>query len=142
MAQRSCDLSFCSQLVAAYGGFRGVGLTAGETVLIAPAIGNYGGEAAHVALAMGARVIAMGHNKYALSEPKALAPKRVNTVVVSEDVEIDLAAIAKYRPVNVFQNFAPPIATNKSHIQAAFLSIRPGGPINFMGCLKKGGIPK
>ncbi|KAI1772198.1 alcohol dehydrogenase GroES domain-containing protein [Hypoxylon cercidicola] len=127
------DLAFFSQLVVSYGGFRDVALTAGETVLIAPATGNFGGAAVHVALAMGARVIAMGRNERILAELKGLAPGRVETITLSGSVETDVANIAKYGPVDVFQDFSPPMATNKSHIRAGILSVRPGGRVNFMG---------
>ncbi|KAI0120803.1 alcohol dehydrogenase GroES domain-containing protein [Hypoxylon sp. NC0597] len=127
------DLAFYPQLVVAYGGFRDVGLIAGETVLITPATGNFGGAAVHVALAMGARVIAMGRNEKILAELKALAPERVETLALSGSVDTDVAALAKYGPIDVFQDFTPPMATNLSHIQAGILSVRVGGRINFMG---------
>ncbi|KAI2629948.1 alcohol dehydrogenase GroES domain-containing protein [Hypoxylon sp. NC1633] len=130
------DFAFYSQLVVPYGGFRDVGLTPGETVLIAPATGNFGGAAVHVALAMGARVIAMGRNEKILAELKALAPRRVETVVLSGTIETDRVAIAKYGPVDVFHDISPPMATNKSHIQAGILSVRPGGRVNLMGNVK------
>ncbi|XXG96202.1 hypothetical protein Hte_002483 [Hypoxylon texense] len=135
------DLAFYSQLVVSYGGFRDVALTAGETVLITPATGNFGGAGVHVALAMGARVIAMGRNEKILAELKAVAPGRVETVVLSGNVETDVANIAKYGPVDVYQDFSPPMATNKSHIQAGILSVRPGGRVNFMGNVKDLEVP-
>ncbi|KAI1134264.1 alcohol dehydrogenase GroES domain-containing protein [Hypoxylon sp. FL0543] len=135
------DLAFYPQLVVAYGGFRDVGLTAGETVLITPATGNFGGGAVHVALAMGARVIAMGRNEKILAELKALAPDRVETLTLSGSVDTDVAALAKYGPIDVFQDFTPPMATNFAHIQAGILSVRPGGRINFMGNVKDLEVP-
>ena len=45
--------------VVGYGGLRRIELQAGETVIIAPATGGFGGAATMAALAMGARVIAM-----------------------------------------------------------------------------------
>ncbi|KAI0887744.1 alcohol dehydrogenase GroES domain-containing protein [Annulohypoxylon maeteangense] len=135
------DVAFYAQLVVPYGGFRDVGLTAGGTVLITPATGNFGGAAVHVALAMGARVIAMGRNEKILAELKALAPGRVDTVVFSGDLEADVASIAKYGPVDVFQDLTPPMATNTSHIQAGILSVRTNGRVNLMGNVKDLEIP-
>ncbi|KAI6084058.1 alcohol dehydrogenase GroES domain-containing protein [Hypoxylon rubiginosum] len=135
------DLAFFSQLVPPYGGLRDVALTAGETVLIAPATGNFGGAAVHVALAMGARVIAMGRNEAILAELKVLAPGRVDTIVLSGSVEADVANIARYGPVDVFQDWSPPMATNKAHIRAGILSVRPGGRVSFMGNVKDFEIP-
>ncbi|KAI0835057.1 alcohol dehydrogenase GroES domain-containing protein [Hypoxylon sp. FL0890] len=135
------DLAFYPQLLVAYGGFRDVGLTAGETVLITPATGNFGGAAVHVALAMGARVIAMGRNEKILAELKAVAPEKVETLTLSGSVDTDIAALAKYGPIDVFQDFTPPMATNVSHIQAGILSVRIGGRISFMGNIKDLEIP-
>ncbi|KAI1407050.1 alcohol dehydrogenase GroES domain-containing protein [Hypoxylon sp. FL1857] len=135
------DLAFYPQLVVAYGGFRDVGLTAGETVLITPATGNFGGAAVHVALAMGARVIAMGRNEKILTELKAVFPEKVETLTLSGSVDTDIAALAKYGPIDVFQDFTPPMASNLSHIQAGILSVRIRGRINFMGNVKDLEIP-
>ncbi|KAI1446529.1 alcohol dehydrogenase GroES domain-containing protein [Annulohypoxylon stygium] len=136
------DVAFYGQLVVAYGGFRDVGLTAGETVLVSPATGNFGGAAVHVALAMGAgRVIAMGRNESILAELKAVAPGRVETVVLSGDVDTDVANIAKYGPVDVYQDFTPPTATNFAHIQAGILSVRINGRVSLMGNVKDLEIP-
>ncbi|KAI2470218.1 alcohol dehydrogenase GroES domain-containing protein [Annulohypoxylon bovei var. microspora] len=135
------DVAFHSQLVVPYGGFRAVDLTAGETVLISPATGNFGGAAVHVALAMGARVIAMGRNEKILAELKAVAPGRVETVVYSGNVETDVANIAKYGPVDVYQDLSPPMTTNTSHIQAGILSVRVNGRVNLMGNVKDLDLP-
>ncbi|KAI1370361.1 alcohol dehydrogenase GroES domain-containing protein [Hypoxylon crocopeplum] len=135
------DVAFFSQLSVPYGGFRDVGLTAGEAVLIAPATGNFSGAAVHVALAMGARVIAMGRNESILAELKALAPGRVDTLTLSGSVDTDVAAIAKYGPVDVFMDFSAPMVTNHSHIKAGILSVRPGGRVSLMGNVKDLEIP-
>jgi NADPH:quinone reductase-like Zn-dependent oxidoreductase len=52
-------LTWIGMPVVGYGGLRRVRLQAGETVIIAPATGGFGGAATMAALAMGARVIAM-----------------------------------------------------------------------------------
>ncbi|KAI1100362.1 alcohol dehydrogenase GroES domain-containing protein [Jackrogersella minutella] len=135
------DVGFYSQLVVAYGGLREVNLTAGETVLITPATGNFGGAAVHVALAMGARVVAMGRNEFILAGLKAVAPGRIDTIVLSGSVEADMAAIAKYGPIDVFQDFSPPMVENKSHIQAGILSVRINGRVSLMGNVKDLEIP-
>ncbi|KAI0382361.1 alcohol dehydrogenase GroES domain-containing protein [Hypomontagnella monticulosa] len=135
------DIAFYPQLAVAYGGFRDVGLTTGETVLISPATGNFGGAGVHVALAMGARVIAMGRNLEILAELKALAPGRVETIMMSGNLEMDLAAITAHGTIDVFQDFTPPMATNFAHIHAGILSLRIGGRIGFMGNVKDLEIP-
>ncbi|KAI1211183.1 alcohol dehydrogenase GroES domain-containing protein [Annulohypoxylon truncatum] len=136
------DAAFYAQLVVPYGGLRDVKLIAGETVLISPATGNFGGAAVHVALAMGAgRVVAMGRNEKILAELKALAPGKVETVVFSGSVEADVASIAKYGPVDVFLDLTPPMAKNTSHIQAGIMSMRPKGRVSMMGNVNALEIP-
>jgi threonine dehydrogenase-like Zn-dependent dehydrogenase len=135
------DLGYFGQLAVPYGGLRDVNLTAGETILIAPATGNFGGAAVHVALAMGARVVAMGRNEQILSELRDLAPGRVETVKMSGNVEADVAALAGFGKVDVFLDFTPPVATNTSHITAGILSVRPGGRVSLMGGIEELTIP-
>ena len=49
------DLAFFGQMSTAYGGLRSVNVRAGETVLVVPATGTFGGAAVRIALAMGAK---------------------------------------------------------------------------------------
>lgn len=135
------DLGFFGQLVIPYGGLRDVKLSAGETVLITPATGNFGGAAVHVALAMGARVIAMGRNASILAELKALATNRVDTVTISGDEETDLAALSKLGPIDVFYDLTPRKVKNPSHVRAGIRSVRVGGRISFSGGLADFNFP-
>ncbi|OTB08395.1 hypothetical protein M426DRAFT_317017 [Hypoxylon sp. CI-4A] len=131
------ELGSLSQLAVPYGGLADVGLKPGETVLIAPATGSFSSAAVHVALAMGARVIAMGRNETALEGLKKLAePGRVETVKISGDVQEDVNSLAKFGPIDVFFDISPRAASKSSHIKAGLLSLRPGGRMNLMG-----GIP-
>ncbi|KAI1089686.1 alcohol dehydrogenase GroES domain-containing protein [Rostrohypoxylon terebratum] len=126
-----------SQLVVPYGGLADVDLKPGETVLIAPATGSFSSAAVHVALAMGARVIAMGRNETALADLKKLAePGRVETVKISGDVEEDLNALSKFQPIDVYFDISPRPASTSSHIRASIFSLRAGGRMSLMG-----GIP-
>ncbi|KAI1754830.1 alcohol dehydrogenase GroES domain-containing protein [Xylaria castorea] len=134
------DLGYFGQLAVPYGGLREANLIAGETVLIAPATGNFGGAAVHVALAMGARVIAMGRNEQILSELRDLAPGRVETVKMSGATEADVAALAKFGKVDVFLDLTPPV-TNTEHIKAGILSVRPNGRVSLMGGISELTIP-
>ncbi|OTA94210.1 hypothetical protein M434DRAFT_394964 [Hypoxylon sp. CO27-5] len=83
----------------------------------------------------------MGRNEKILAELKAIAPEKLDTITLSGSVDTDVAALAKYGPIDVFQDFTPPMATNLSHIQAGILSVRAGGRINFMGNVKDLEIP-
>ena len=69
------DLGYLAQLSITYGGLRDVDVQPGETVLVAPATGSFGGSAVHVALAMGANVVAMGRNEEVLRELEGVAKR-------------------------------------------------------------------
>ncbi|KAI0543819.1 alcohol dehydrogenase GroES domain-containing protein [Xylaria curta] len=135
------DLGYFGQFAVPYGGLREANLIAGETVLIAPATGNFGGAAVHVALAMGARVIAMGRNEQILSELRDLAPGRVETVKISGNAETDIAALAKFGKVDVFLDLTPPTVTNTGHIKAGIFSVGPKGRVSLMGGINELTIP-
>jgi D-arabinose 1-dehydrogenase-like Zn-dependent alcohol dehydrogenase len=76
------QLAFLSGLAVPYGGLLDINLRAGETVIVAPATRAFGGAAVNVALAMGAKVIAMGRNKEALSRIAATS-ERVRAVQIT-----------------------------------------------------------
>lgn len=56
------DLMYLSYLLVPFGGLQDINLSPGETIIICPATGNFGGAAVQVAVALGARVTAMGRN--------------------------------------------------------------------------------
>ena len=128
------DLGFLGVLAVPYGGLRDVALRPGETILIAPATGAFGGAAVHVALALGAgKVIAMGRNKGVLAELKALAPERVEVVEMSGDTATDTAALAPHGPLDVYFDMSPPNAGKSGHFKAGLATLRPGGRMGIMG---------
>ncbi|KAJ9138653.1 Alcohol dehydrogenase GroES domain-containing protein [Pleurostoma richardsiae] len=130
------DLAALYTLAVPYGGLRDVGVAAGETVLVAPATGVFSGAAVHVALAMGARVVAMGRNEDALRELEALDPARVATVRMSGSAEADeenIRAAAGGRPIDVFFDISPRSAGAFPHARAGILCLRYGGRASLMG---------
>jgi threonine dehydrogenase-like Zn-dependent dehydrogenase len=128
------SLSIISRLLVPYGGLRDVNLKVGETVIVAPATGPFGGVAVVAALAMGARVVAMGRNVDALNKLEALDPKRVKTVPITGDVEGQTKAVLSYfRPADVFFDISPPQAAKSTHIKSAILALRHGGRVSLMG---------
>ena len=131
------ELGTLSQLIVLYGGLADIGLRPGETVLIATATGSFGSAAVHVALSMGARVIAMGRNEAALAELKKLAePGRVEVVKISGDVQTDIDALSKFGPLDVYFDISPAAASKSSHIKAGFASLKPGGRMSLMGGIR------
>jgi D-arabinose 1-dehydrogenase-like Zn-dependent alcohol dehydrogenase len=128
------QLTYIARGLVPYGGFKSINLQAGETIIIAPATGGFGGAAVSVALAMGARVIAMGRNKQALERLKKLGD-RVETVQMVGDVEKEMAALKKFGKIDAFFDISPPAAQNSTHIKSCILSLRTEGRVSLMGGL-------
>lgn len=140
------DLGWLTALMVAYGGLRDVDLRAGETVLVAPATGGFGGAAVHVALALGARVVAMGRNENVLRElsdaaARAYPSGRLVTAKIRETVEETVGTVAEAARevgaqdgmVDVFFDICPPNAGGSPHIKAGVLALRQRGRVSLMG---------
>jgi threonine dehydrogenase-like Zn-dependent dehydrogenase len=128
------QLAYISQPLVPYGGLKSIGLQAGETVIVAPATGSFGGGAVLTALAMGAKVIAMGRNTAALAALRKLGP-RVETVQIVNDVEKEMMELKKFGTINAFFDISPPEAKNSTHFKSAILSLAPEGRVSLMGGL-------
>jgi threonine dehydrogenase-like Zn-dependent dehydrogenase len=127
------QLTYIGTALVPYGGLKDVDLRPGETVVICPATGQFGGAAVHVALAMGAgKVIAMGRNAGKLGEVKKLSD-RVEVVPLTGDVTHDAAEIQKLGEVDVFYDISPPEAGNAPHLKSALMALRTGGRVSLMG---------
>jgi threonine dehydrogenase-like Zn-dependent dehydrogenase len=129
------DLAVISRLLVPYGGLRDIGLKAGETIIVAPATGPFGGAAVSDALAMGARVIAMGRNVDALKRLSGLS-ERVKTVQITGDEKGQTEELKKYGPVNAFFDISPPEAANTTHIKSAIMALKSGGRVSLMGGIR------
>ena len=126
------DLPYLNRLSVAYGAVSAVGLKAGETVVVGPASGQFGGAAVEVASAMGARVIAIGRNKAALARLKTHIA-RVEVVVLTDDSAQDTKAIKSFGPVDAFIDFSPAGPRSPAHIPSAIRSLRRFGRVALMG---------
>ena len=134
-------LAHISALLVPFGGLRDIRLEPGETVIIAPATGQFGGAAVQVALAMGARVIAMGRNVDTLARLKTLS-RRVETVNITGAQEEEVAALKKFGPADAFFDISPREAIGSTHFKSAILSLKHAGRISYMGgILDDVGIP-
>ena len=109
-----------------------IGLKPGETIIIAPATGSFGGAAVEVALAMGARVIAAARTAESLKRLAAL-DERILTVQLTGDVETDAKALKQFGTVDAFQDWSPLIAAKTTHIKACMLALGVGGRVSLMG---------
>ncbi|KAI1207202.1 putative quinone oxidoreductase [Annulohypoxylon truncatum] len=133
------DLLYMCHLLVAYGGFRDIRLEPGETVIVAPATGGYGGAGVMTAVAMGARVIAVGRNEKELVRLKELVQKGsphnagIETVRLTGDEVADASAMKAFGPVDAVLDFSPPHAAKSSHLKNAILALRRGGRASLMG---------
>lgn len=125
-------LAYFAALLVPYGGLRDVNLQAGETIIIAPATGGFGGAAVLVALAMGARVIAMGRRLESLAKLKKFS-NRVEVVQITGNLEEEVAALAKFGPADAYLDISPQEAANTTHVKAGIMSLRHRGRVSLMG---------
>ena len=137
-------LSYISTILVAYGGLDSVGVKPGDVVVVAPATGGFGGAAVKVALAMGARVLAMGRNAAELARIEGIWGRgRVRGVRITGNVEEEVEALKReWGETDVFFDIAPPVAAGSSHVKSGILSLRHGGKVSLMGGKKNDeGIP-
>jgi D-arabinose 1-dehydrogenase-like Zn-dependent alcohol dehydrogenase len=129
------ELGYMQALLVPFGGLRDIRLEAGETVIVAPATGGFGGAAVLVALAMGARVIAMGRNVKALEGLKKLSPGpgRLETVPITGSVDDEVAALTRFGRADAYFDISPREAQSSTHVKSAILSLRHGGRVSLMG---------
>lgn len=127
------DLAFFGQMSTAYGGLRSIDVRAGETVLIAPATGTFGGAAVRVALAMGARVIAAGRQKEVLEELVAL-DDRVSAFQLGSDGTLDWQGlIDTHGEVDIFVDFTPAAAAGSELTKSGMMAVKSGGRVVLVG---------
>nr|POE63250.1 alcohol dehydrogenase [Quercus suber] len=132
------DLMYLCDSLVPFGGLRDIQVEPGETVVVSPATGGFGGKAVQVAVAMGARVIAMGRNKLELTRLKAHAEKAVpgacvEVVVISGDEVADTASLQAFGTIDAILDLSPPAAANSTHLKSALAALRYQGRVSLMG---------
>jgi threonine dehydrogenase-like Zn-dependent dehydrogenase len=140
MGYKLQELAILDRYLVPYGGLRDIALSVGETVVVTPATGPFGSGAIAVSLAMGAaKIVAMGRNRDTLRNLAAHFGSRVATVVTSNDVDTDTAALtsAADGPIDAVFEISPPAAANSSHIVSAIRSLRRGGRVSLMGGIQE-----
>jgi threonine dehydrogenase-like Zn-dependent dehydrogenase len=131
------DLTYMAYLLVPYGGLRDIGLEPGETIVIGPATGGYGGAGVQVAVAMGARVIAMGRNEKELARlqehvKRGTPGASIETVQITGDEAIDKAALKSFGVIDAVLDLTP-FGVKSTHTRSAISSIRRGGRCSLMG---------
>lgn len=131
------DLMYIACLLVSFGGLRDIRVEPGETVIICPATGNFGGAGVQVAVSMGARVIAMGRNTNELARLKEYAERgnpgaSVETVRISGNEQTDTAALQAFGQVDAILDLSPPAAHKSTHLKSAISVLRHSGRISMM----------
>ncbi|KAH8779119.1 isopropanol dehydrogenase [Hyaloscypha finlandica] len=139
------DLCALPNLLVPFGGLSEIDVRPGDTVIVAPATGKFGGSAVTTALAMGASVVACGRNASTLETMSSFfsSTGRLSTVVLTGDIAIDTKAMVSAsgnngKGADAFIDFSPAVAKGASHINAALGALRQKGRAAFMGGIMGG----
>jgi len=140
------DLMYMGHLIVPFGGLRDIKLEPGETIVVSPATGGYGGAAVLVAMAMGARVIAMGRDEEKLARLKehvlSGSPNaQIETMKMIGDEAADLETLRSFGTIDAIIDFTPPQASKSSHLRSATSALRRGGRVNMMGFVEQPMVP-
>lgn len=133
------DLTVMPMYMAAAGAIvEAADIKPGETIAIGPSGGSFGGATVEVALALGAKVIALGRNKHKLEAMKiALGnPDRLQYAVMSGDVDRDAATIKALAPedgIDVYNDWTPGGTVTPLYLSAVKHAIEKGGRIVLSG---------
>jgi NADPH:quinone reductase-like Zn-dependent oxidoreductase len=135
------DLTYITQLFVPMGGMADIDLKAGESILVAPATGSFGGAAVVMALALGAFVVAAGRNEEQLKTMKStlgsLYGNRLACVQLIGNVLKDTQALKDASPggkgFDAYIDFSPPQAAKSTHIKSSLLALKPNGRASLMG---------
>ena len=128
-AYSMADLSYLGTCLVPYGGLADM-ISAGDTVIVAPATGKFGGAAVKTALAIGATVIAAGRNETILRAlEKIHGPTgRLKTVILTGDAARDTQNLRCHSQggmgVDAYIDFSPPWAAESTHIGAAIKALK------------------
>jgi NADPH:quinone reductase-like Zn-dependent oxidoreductase len=137
------DLLYLGTVSVGLGGLRDVGVMAGEKVIIAPAAGAFGSATVVAAVAMGARVVAIGRNLETLQHVKNLrgSEGQIEIIQMTGDVDADIEALTQDGPADVFFDISPAEAANSTHYEACIRALRRGGRMSYMGAAQQLTLP-
>ncbi|CZR31832.1 uncharacterized protein FPRO_02116 [Fusarium proliferatum ET1] len=114
-------------------------LKAGETVIVGPSGGNFGGLAVEIALTIGCNVVALGRSTSKLAEMqrKLNHNPRLKTVVMTGDRATDAASILATTPkgagAEVYNDWSPGELKNPPFLNAALCALKPEGRVILSG---------
>lgn len=115
------DLMYLCYLLVPFGGLRDIKVEAGETVIICPATGGFGGAGVQVA-------IDMGRNEKELARMKEFVKKgapwsSLKTVKISGDENVDTVSLQTFGTIDAVLDFSPPIASKSTHLNQHYVVV-------------------
>lgn len=130
------DLYHIGTLAIPFGGLCSADVKAGDTVIVAPATGRFGGAAVQAAIGMGARVVACGRSKDKLKRLEELFGARMKTVVLVDDSAKDSTAMKDAwgtgnGGADVYFDMSP--SGSRSYVGAGLGALKRGGTAVLMG---------
>lgn len=133
-------------MIVPFGGLRDIGLEPGETIVVCPSTGGYGGAGVQVAIAMGARVIAMGRNEEELARLKNHVRKgtpgaSIEIVKITGDEATDLTTLQSFGVIDAVLDFTPQQASKSTHLRVAISALRRNGRVSLMGFVEQPVLP-
>lgn len=139
------DLCYIPTLMVPMGGLVDLNIKPGQSVVVAPATGSFGGAAVHMALALGAKVVAAGRNEDQLKTMAGvLGPlygDRLTTVKLVGNIDADTEALKKASPggqgFDAYIDFSPPAAAKGTHIASCIRALKTYGKVSLMGGIRE-----
>lgn len=135
------DLCYITTLMVPMGGLSDLDIKPGQSIVVAPATGTFGGAAVTMALAMGARVVAAGRNEAQLKTMERVLGVtyggRLTSVKLTGSVEADAQALQQASPggkgFDAYIDFSPATAAKSTHIKSCIIALKTHGQASFMG---------
>jgi len=133
------ELTYMLRQLVPMGGLVDLDVKPGERVIVAPATGQFGGAAVEVALALGARVIAVGRDRERLARMKEVIynGERLEVVKITGDVKSDTEALMQFGEVDKYIDFSPAGAAKSTHIMSCLMALKSGGMASLMGGIQE-----
>ncbi len=132
------ELAYLGNICISFAGLMTINVLPGDSVVVAPATGTYGGAAVHAAVALGAKVVACGRNAQSLAKiAESFATSgRLTTVQLTGNVDEDTAAIriaAGGKGADKLVDLSPPHAAGSKHLVSGISALRTGGMVAIVG---------
>lgn len=130
------DLTYITRFAVCYGDFRAINLQAGETIIIAPSTGAYSSAGVEVAIAMGARVIAVGRKMKKLKQ-LAEHSSRISIYQLKDDPAVDIPALQAFGTIDAFMDVSPQVAEKSTHVTSCMMAVKKYGRVVLEGVISK-----